>query len=142
MVFTPKWARDTEPGNRIYCVIERWENEELFNRVYGSIPAMLQRDSLSLQQMRQRLNQDATQPERYRESASKVNPDLSDRIVGVFAANEELTEDQLLERLKIPSGDDNERACVQAILGQMRSKGEIESGKYRGFRVVKREKKG
>lgn len=48
LVFTPKWALDSQPANRLYCVIERWEHNELFNRVAGTIPAMVQIDSASL----------------------------------------------------------------------------------------------
>ena len=50
VVFTPKWALDVEPANRLYCVIERWEHEDLFNRLCGTIPAMTQSESLTLDQ--------------------------------------------------------------------------------------------
>lgn len=51
LVFTPKWAMDVEPANRLYCVIERWEHDDLFNRIAGTIPAMVQSDSLGLDQV-------------------------------------------------------------------------------------------
>jgi len=48
LVFTPKWALDTQPTNRLYCVVERWEYEDLFNRIAGTIPRMAQSDNDSL----------------------------------------------------------------------------------------------
>lgn len=55
VVFTPKWAIDVEPANRLYCVIERWEHEDLFNRLCGTIPAMTQSESLTLDQVSREL---------------------------------------------------------------------------------------
>jgi hypothetical protein len=51
MVFTPKWGLDAQPANRLYCVVERWEHDDLFNLIAGAIPAMVQNDSLSLDQV-------------------------------------------------------------------------------------------
>jgi len=48
LVMTPKWARDADPANRHYCVIEKWEYRELFNRVAGHRIAMVQTDSQRL----------------------------------------------------------------------------------------------
>ena len=55
LVFTPKWALDDQPANRLYCVIERWEHDDLFSLVAGTIPAMVQNDSLTLEQASQEL---------------------------------------------------------------------------------------
>ena len=51
LVMTPKWARDADPQNRLYCVIERWEYPNLFKRIYGHISAMTQSDSQSLSEI-------------------------------------------------------------------------------------------
>lgn len=51
LTFTPKWALDTEPGNRLYCVLERWEHDELFSRVTGTIPAMVQSEGFGLNEV-------------------------------------------------------------------------------------------
>lgn len=51
LVFTPKWALDAQPANRMYCVVERWEHDDLFNLLAGSIPAMVQIDSRSLDEV-------------------------------------------------------------------------------------------
>lgn len=48
LVMTPKWARDAEPANRQYCVIEKWEYRDLFNKVAGHRVAMTQADSQRL----------------------------------------------------------------------------------------------
>ncbi len=55
VVFTPKWALDVQPANRLYFVVERWEHDDLFNRLAGTIPAMVQNDSLTLDQVRTEL---------------------------------------------------------------------------------------
>ena len=51
LVFTPKWSLDEQPANRLYCVIHKWEQENLFTRIAGTIPAMVQNDSYSLDQV-------------------------------------------------------------------------------------------
>ena len=53
LVMTPKWSRDADPRNRHYCVIERWEYKDIFNRVSGHRDAMTQADSLRLRDMSQ-----------------------------------------------------------------------------------------
>lgn len=58
LLFTPKWATDKAPDNRMYCVIERCEHKELFDYIYGSIVGMRQCDSPNLKQMCEKLNID------------------------------------------------------------------------------------
>lgn len=57
-VMTPKWARDADPANRHYCVIERWEHRDIFNRVSGHRVAMTQADSLRLKDMSKIIKKD------------------------------------------------------------------------------------
>ncbi|MHC4479001.1 MAG: hypothetical protein ACYTEL_25525 [Planctomycetota bacterium] len=52
LVFTPKFANDVEPQNRIYCAVSKREQRELFNKIYGGIDGMTQADSLGLDDMR------------------------------------------------------------------------------------------
>jgi pyrimidine deaminase RibD-like protein len=56
LVFAPKWATDTEPENRLYCVLDRGQHKDQFDKLYGSIPSMTQIDSLSLKQMCEKLD--------------------------------------------------------------------------------------
>lgn len=51
LVFTPKWAIDLEPENRLYFVLNRREHKPLFDKVYGAIPGMTQAHSSNLEQM-------------------------------------------------------------------------------------------
>jgi len=51
LVMGPKWARDADPANRHFCVVERWEHRDIFNRVAGHRIAMTQADSLRLKDM-------------------------------------------------------------------------------------------
>ena len=41
MVFTPKWATDLEPGNRIFCVARKSANPEIFAKLMGHVSTML-----------------------------------------------------------------------------------------------------
>jgi hypothetical protein len=41
MVFTPKWATDQDPGNRIFCVVRKSENPVIFARLFGHLSMML-----------------------------------------------------------------------------------------------------
>jgi len=50
LVFTPKWSTDTEPENRLYCVLERRKHKPLFDKLYGAIPGMTQ-GSVDLKKM-------------------------------------------------------------------------------------------
>lgn len=56
IVFTPKWSFDTSPGNRMYCVIEKWENKNCFDNIFGGVGRMIQSDSLSLKEVCEQLN--------------------------------------------------------------------------------------
>lgn len=56
IVFTPKWSFDSSPGNRMYCVIEKWENKNCFDNIFGGVGRMIQSDSLSLKDMCEQLN--------------------------------------------------------------------------------------
>lgn len=51
LVFTPKWATDIEPENRLYCVLDGRHHKILFDKLYGPIPGMMQSDSRNLRQM-------------------------------------------------------------------------------------------
>ena len=55
IVFTPRWGDDAVPANRVFCSIERWKNNELFNLLYGVIPRMTQCDSISFKEVYNRL---------------------------------------------------------------------------------------
>jgi hypothetical protein len=57
-----KWpsGRDADPKNRHYCVIERWEYRDIFNRVSGHRVAMIQADSLRLGDMSRIIKEDIT----------------------------------------------------------------------------------
>jgi len=48
IVFTPKWATDLEPGNRIFCVVQKSANPEIFAKVFGHVSAMLLGEDLDL----------------------------------------------------------------------------------------------
>lgn len=52
LIFTPRFASDAEPDNRVYCVVEKQFNRAVFNKISGSIIVLTQNDSLSLEQMR------------------------------------------------------------------------------------------
>jgi hypothetical protein len=41
IVFTPKWATDQEPGNRIFCVVRKSENPVIFAKLFGHVSTML-----------------------------------------------------------------------------------------------------
>jgi len=49
LVFVPKWATDREPGNRVFCVVRKWENFEIFNKLFGHISIMTGQRALSLE---------------------------------------------------------------------------------------------
>ena len=51
LIFTPKFGLDTQPGNRLYCVIYRREHPDLFGVIAGSITTMTQNDSLTLEEV-------------------------------------------------------------------------------------------
>lgn len=55
ITFTVKWATDREPQNRIFCVVERWENRALFNRLYGHIDDMTRSESGSIKELCERI---------------------------------------------------------------------------------------
>jgi TIR domain-containing protein len=38
--FVPKWATDLDPGNRIFCLVRKADNRELFNKIVGHIEMM------------------------------------------------------------------------------------------------------
>lgn len=51
ITFTVKWATDRDPQNRIFCVVEKWENRPLFNRLYGHVDDMTRSESGSLKEL-------------------------------------------------------------------------------------------
>ena len=40
LVFSPKWATDIEPDNRVYCIVERSIQEHIFTKFIGHISQM------------------------------------------------------------------------------------------------------
>lgn len=50
-IFTAKWLTDVEPSNRIFCVIERWNTPEIFNKLFGGVEGMNIGTSKSLDEM-------------------------------------------------------------------------------------------
>lgn len=56
LVFTPKWAVDAQPDNRLFCVLRRSETPDLFNLLNGSVKRLRQCDSLSLHDVVKKLN--------------------------------------------------------------------------------------
>jgi hypothetical protein len=57
-VFTPKWGTDQEPGNRIFCVVRKWENPEVFNKLFGHVAVMTGEGSISLETAAKQLRLD------------------------------------------------------------------------------------
>jgi hypothetical protein len=55
IIFTPKWATDLEPGNRIYCVVRKWKDPEIFKRIFGHVPIMVGRDAMTLEEVANKL---------------------------------------------------------------------------------------
>lgn len=55
MVLTVKWALDFEPKNRLHIVVEKWADPDVFQKIYGSISAMTQVESGSLEEMCSRM---------------------------------------------------------------------------------------
>lgn len=51
ITLTPRWAADTEPHSRVYCVVEKWAHRAIFNKIYGSMLRMSQNDSKTLQEV-------------------------------------------------------------------------------------------
>ena len=41
IVFTPKWATDSEPGNRIFCVARKSASPAIFAKLVGHVSTML-----------------------------------------------------------------------------------------------------
>lgn len=41
IVFTLKWATDLEPGNRVFCVVRKTENSDIFAKLMGHVSTML-----------------------------------------------------------------------------------------------------
>lgn len=60
MVFTPKWSTELEPTNRVYCVVRRWENPDIFKKLYGFINILTGVQSLPLSEMCAKLDVHAT----------------------------------------------------------------------------------
>lgn len=56
LVLNPKWAYDRTPDNRLYCVIKKSENPKCFTAIWSGINSMLQSESISLEQMNEKIN--------------------------------------------------------------------------------------
>jgi len=52
IAFVPKWATDLDPDNRIFCLVRKSDNRELFNKMVGHIGMMRNPfNSITLEQM-------------------------------------------------------------------------------------------
>ena len=49
LTFVPRLASDTEPENRVYCVVKKRTHRAVFNKMYGNITILSQNDSCSLE---------------------------------------------------------------------------------------------
>jgi|688.fasta_scaffold191708_2 hypothetical protein len=52
LTFVPRLASDTEPENRVYCVVNKRKHRAIFNKLYGNITILSQNDSYSLEDMK------------------------------------------------------------------------------------------
>jgi len=55
MVFTPKFATDTDPDNRVFCVVDRRDNREIYDRLTAHLTYIMQPSALTLETMAKRL---------------------------------------------------------------------------------------
>jgi len=55
MVFTPKFSTDTDPETRVFCVVDRRDNRELYDRLTGHLSYVSQPSQLTLDAIARKL---------------------------------------------------------------------------------------